>query len=316
MAHEIETTFYVGEKPWHGLGLCIEEAPTSADALKYAGLDWEVVKRPLDIRLEDNKHLASPVFATVRSTDNSFFGTVSDRYKIVQNKDAFAFTDLLLKNDFGIPVTYETAGALFGGKRVWMLAKLPLHEILGDQIVPYIVITNTFDGKGAVKVAMTPTRVVCNNTLNIALANAPRTWSTKHAGNMEAKIKDAEDTLQLAQEYMKALTSKAETMQQETIRLAQVNDILEELWPTHVFGAERANANNMQVHNDIIEIYKEKEDLQKFENTKWGFYNAVADWESHVGPRKEAPSFQERKFASFIDGSTKLSVVEELLAAV
>jgi phage/plasmid-like protein (TIGR03299 family) len=316
MAHEIETTFYTGEVPWHGLGVHVEEAPTSADALIYAGLDWEVVKRPMDIRLSDGTYIESPVFANIRNTDNAFFGSVSDRYKIVQNKEAFAFTDLLLQNDFGIPVTYETAGSLFGGKRVWMLAKLPLHEILGDKIVPYIVITNTFDGKGAVKVAMTPTRVVCNNTLTLGLANATRTWSTKHAGNMEAKIRDAEDTLNLAQEYMKALTEKADVMQQEKIRLSEVNEILEQIWPTRVFGAERANMNNMQVHNNILEIYKEKEDLQKFENTKWGFYNAVADWESHVGPRKVAPSFQERKFASFIDGSTKLSVVEELLAAV
>ena len=100
----------------------------------------------------------------MRDKDRKVLGVVSDRYKIVQNEEAFAFTDTLL----GEGVRYETAGSLQGGKKVWMLAHLP-HEyiISGERISPYLVFFNSHDGSGAIKAAITPIRVVCQNTLNL-----------------------------------------------------------------------------------------------------------------------------------------------------
>ena len=107
-------------------------------------------------------------------------GVVTDRYRTIQNHDAFAFTDSLL----GEGVTYETAGSLQNGRRVWVLAKLPQRYIIsGDEITPYLVFMNAHDGTGAIKAAMTPIRVVCMNTLNLALSTAKRSWSTNHVGN-------------------------------------------------------------------------------------------------------------------------------------
>ena len=101
-------------------------------------------------------------------------GVVSDRYRIVQNEEAFQFTDDLL----GEGVTYETAGSLQGGKKVWMLAKLPEKYIIaGDEVTPYLVFFHSHDGSSGVKVAMTPVRVVCQNTLNLALGTAKRIWT-------------------------------------------------------------------------------------------------------------------------------------------
>ena len=103
--------------------------------------------------------------ANVRNTDQNVLGIVTDRYKVVQNDEAFKFTDDLL----GAGVRYETAGSLQDGKRIWLLAKLPQEYIIGgEQISPYLVFTNTHDGSGAIKVAVTPVRVVCSNTLNLA----------------------------------------------------------------------------------------------------------------------------------------------------
>lgn len=135
MAANVESMFYVRETPWHGLGTKVMEAPTSKDALSLAGLDWKVLQEPI----------------------------------YTENEEAFAFTDGLL----GEGVRYETAGSLQGGKKVWMLAHLP-HEyiISGERISPYLLFSNTHDGSGAIKVALTPVRVVCNNTLNLALNTA------------------------------------------------------------------------------------------------------------------------------------------------
>ena len=178
MAANVETMFSVREKPWHGLGTIVAEAPTSKDALHLAGLDWNVVQSPIFAggeRIEGYK-------ANVRDSDKQILGVVTDRYKVIQNTEAFAFTDKLL----GAGVRYETAGSLQNGRKVWLLATLPKEFIIaGERISPYLVFSNTHDGSGAVRVAITPIRVCCNNTLNLALATAQRSFSMIHTGDIK-----------------------------------------------------------------------------------------------------------------------------------
>ena len=123
MPANVETMFYVREKPWHGLGTEVQDAPMSIDALVLAGLDWTVEQK--NVCAEDGS-LIPGYRVNTRSTDNAALGIVSDRYKVVQNEDAFQFTDDLL----GAGVTYETAGALQGGRKVWMLARMPHRYII------------------------------------------------------------------------------------------------------------------------------------------------------------------------------------------
>ena len=155
MPANVETMFYVRETPWHGLGINVDEALETEEALKVAGLDWTVNQT----KIFTNENMLIPNYkANVRSTDGKILGVVTDRYKVVQNNEAFSFTDSLL----GQGVRYETAGSLQEGKKVWLLAKMPeKFKILDDEITPYLVFFNSHDGSGAIKVAMTPVRVVC-----------------------------------------------------------------------------------------------------------------------------------------------------------
>ena len=191
MPANVETMFSVRETPWHGLGRIIMDAPARREALEMAGLDWQVESR----NIYSGTGAVIPGYrANVRSTDDAVLGVVSDRYRIVQNEEAFQFTDDLL----GEGVTYETAGSLQGGKKVWMLARLPRkYLIAGDQVEPYLVIFNSHDGSSGVKVAMTPIRVVCQNTLNLALNTAKRSWTARHTENVLLRVQDARETLQL-----------------------------------------------------------------------------------------------------------------------
>ena len=133
MSADVETMFYTRVAPWHNLGVCVETALTSEEALKKSGLDWTVTQRPI---LTDNYDPIPGYKANIRSTDNRILGVVSNRYKVVQNHEAFAFVDNLL----GEGVRFETAGSLNGGKKVWMLAKLPGRYImLDEEIEPYLV---------------------------------------------------------------------------------------------------------------------------------------------------------------------------------
>ena len=192
MSANVETMFSVRETPWHGLGRIVMDAPASREALELAGLDWQVESRNI---YSGTGAMIPGYRANVRSTDNAVLGVVSDRYRIVQNEEAFQFTDDLL----GEGVTYETAGSLQGGKKVWMLARLPRkYLIAGDQVAPYLVIFNSHDGSSGVKVAMTPIRVVCQNTLNLALNTAKRSWTARHTENVLLRVQDARETLQLS----------------------------------------------------------------------------------------------------------------------
>lgn len=135
MSADIETMFYTREKPWHGLGIMVNEAPKSEEALRVAGLDWHVNQVPI---YTGQGHIVEGYKANIRDTDNKVLGVVTDRYKIIQNKEAFAFTDELL----GAGVHYETAGSLQGGRKVWFLARLPREFIIsGERISPYLMHT-------------------------------------------------------------------------------------------------------------------------------------------------------------------------------
>ena len=115
MPANVETMFYVREAPWHGLGVRVESALNSADALEMSGLNWNVTQKPI---MTTSGNLIPGYKANVRDTDNRVLGVVTDRYRVVQNSEAFAFTDALL----GDGVKYETAGSLQDGKKIWILA--------------------------------------------------------------------------------------------------------------------------------------------------------------------------------------------------
>lgn len=239
MAANIETIFYTREKPWHGLGTRVIESPISKDALRLAGLDWKVLQEPIYTETEE---LIESYKANVRDTDCKVLGVVTNRYKVIQNEEAFAFTDALL----GEGVRYKTAGSLQGGRKVWLLAHMP-HEyiISGERISPYQVFSNTHDGSGAIKVALTPVCVVCINTLNLALSTAKRSWSMVHTGDIQSKMKEAKDTLFMAEKYMDSLGKEFENLRMKKLTDQEVLDFIEILLPIDE-GATLQQRRNMK----------------------------------------------------------------------
>ena len=302
----VETMFSVREKPWHGLGKIIKEAPTSRDAIELAGLNWSVNSNPIyDVFGNEIKGFK----ANTRSSDNSVLGVVTDKYKIVQNIDAFDFTDNLI----GEEMYYETAGSLRKGKTIWLLGKMPERYICEDKFEPYIVFTNTHDGTGAVKIAMTPIRVVCNNTLNMALSSAKRSWSTKHMGNMEAKLSEARHTLELANDYLNNLAIEADKLANETMKEEDVVYTLNEMFPVDDDASDRQK-QNIQNAKDGIMICMLRPDIAKFLNTKWGFINAVSDYVGHAVPARLTTNYQENNWGKIMNGHPLLDKAMSLVA--
>ena len=309
MAANVETMFYTREKPWHGLGIRVEEAPCSEDALRLAGLDWQVLQEPI---YTDTGEIIPGYKANVRDRDRKVLGVVTDRYKIIQNYEAFAFTDTLLGNG----VRYETAGSLQEGKRVWILARLPREYIIsGERISPYLVFSNTHDGSGAVKVALTPVRVVCNNTLNLALQTANRSWSMIHTGNIKDKIQEAEDTLFMAEEYMDRLGKEFEQLRRQKLTDSQVREYIEQLLPMEKDASPIQSKNTRQLWEDLQRRYNEAPDLQDVGNNAYRFINAVSDFATHSKPLRRTVNYNENLFMRTMDGNPLIDRAYQLLKA-
>ena len=298
MAAGIETMFFTGrEKPWHGLGTMVEDAPCSREALIAAGLDWNVVQKP--VFTQDGVKVKG-YYANVRDCDGSVLGIVTSRYRVVQNRDAFAFTDGLL----GEGVRYETAGSLMAGKKTWILAKLPEKYIIqGEQVMPYLVFSNTHDGSGAIKIAMTPVRVVCNNTLNLALDRADRIWSVHHTGDIAAKLEDTKETICRAEEYMSALGKEFDMLSKKKVTDAAVKEYISLLLPVPGNASQTAEKNVLKQRNDIMLRYKYAPDLKDMPGNGYRFINAVSDFATHSKPLRETRNYRETLFNKTMEGN-------------
>ena len=309
MAANVETMFYTREKPWHGLGTMVAEAPNSKDALRLAGLNWKVLQEPV---YTENEELIQGYKANVRDTDRKVLGVVTDRYKVIQNEEAFAFTDTLL----GEGVRYETAGSLQEGRRVWMLARLPREFIIGgERISPYMVFSNTHDGSGAVKTALTPIRVVCNNTLNLALRTAKRSWSMIHTGDISGKIEEAKNTLLLEDEYMTALGQEFENLRKIKLSEKQVLDYIKILLPMEENYSLLQKRGVEKLRADMKMRYFDAPDLKDVGNNGYRFVNAVSDFATHSTPRRKTANYKENIFARTADGNPMIDRAYQLVKA-
>ena len=303
MSANVETMFSVREKPWHGLGTIVQEAPTSRDALHLAGLDWTVRQEPVIYKEQDSGY-----FMNIRSTDDKVLGVVGGRYKPVQNVDAFSLVVGLV----GEGVTYETAGSLSTGKRIWLLAKMPDVKILGDVVEPYMCLTNSHDGFGSLKVCMTPVRVVCQNTLNLALNGAKRAWNVRHTGSIENKMAAAKQTLGLANNYMNAIAETAEDLYKIKIAPKDFELMSEKIFPITAEMSARKEESQALLREQLKHAW-EMDDLGNIKGTAWGFMNAVADMTTHKPPARKTGNYQENAFMYVIDAPVILDQAMKLV---
>lgn len=307
MAANVETMFSTRVKPWHGLGKIVSHALTSKEAIAYAGLDWRVEQRNI---YTDDGILIKGFKANVRDLDDKVLGIVGEKYQIVQNEEAFLFTDQLLDNG----VKYETAGSLQEGKKTWMLAKLPSEYImLGDRITPYLVFSNSHDGSGAIKIAMTPIRVVCQNTLNLALRSATRSWSMKHTGDTVSKLEEAKNTLFRADQYMESLGKEFEKLAGIKVPDFKVDEMIRALIQLPEDATSLQKKNIVKLQNDLAQRYYDAPDLAEMGKTGYRFVNAVSDFATHAKPLRETENYRENLFMRTIDGNALIDKAHQMV---
>ena len=330
MPANIETMAYAKlaerDVPWHGLGVPIDHAMTSAEALLMSGLNWNVFFAPIEavITLPGSapdavatRKLISHRFATVRDKDLMCMGVVSEDYRIVQNSEAFAFTDALV----GMGVKYETAGAIYnphtGSVKTFMLAKTDSVQVIGDTITPYCVFMNSFDGKSGMVAAMTPVRVVCQNTLTMALDGAQRSWMIKHVGDIQGKIEEAKRALGLMNDYVAGFPEAAEKLVAINLYDDEVKKFLDDLFPAPLEGdTDKRKENREYLKGVVMNRYTVPEDIQKFRGNAWGLYNAVSDAVTHMQPMRKTANWRSNRFLAVVDGHAIIQRAQSLLMKV
>lgn len=287
MSANVESMMFAGETPWHKLGTYVgDKNVTSEEALKLSGLDWKVGLRPVfaDISRANNGtqyELADEHRAVVRETDGRVLGIVGTRYAPLQNVDAFKFMDSLVQ---GKHAMYHTAGSLCGGKKVWMLAKLPdVVKVKGKDITEkYLLLTNQHNGDGAARVFFTPVRVVCANTLGMALKGFTRHegYSIRHTGDIEQKIKAAQQVLGLAQKYYKEFEVKANWLADQ-----RFNDTMMAIALRKIFPAQNENeipTRTQNIRNKVVALFQgEGKGSVEFRGTAWGAVQAFSEFADH-----------------------------------
>jgi phage/plasmid-like protein (TIGR03299 family) len=314
--------FSVQQKAWHGLGQIVQDYPTSAEAIRFAGLDYEVVKKPLytkvsgmsqienGIEMENELHVPD-YFANVHTDNNAVLGVTGRDYHIVQNKEAFAFFDAIVGGEDGI--LYETAGALGKGERIFITAKLPDYIRVGngdDVTEKYIFLTTSHDGSGSITAAFTPIRIVCQNTLNASLRNMTNVVRIKHTSGAKQRLENAHRVMGLANTLSIQLGqifnqwTKVRVTDKEVYKLIQLA-----LCP----NKETLEALKHGVEDELSTVFKNTvedafgyammSDTQQMETTKgtlFGAYNAVTGYYQNVRSYKD----DEAKLQSIVMGGT------------
>lgn len=326
MSHNIESTFYNLQTgvPWHGLGTPVDGLATAAEAIEAASLGWQVEKVPVytSVTIDDS---GTP-FPTYQQVPNRYaiqrgdtqhaLGIVGPQYQPIQNIEAFDFIDNLV--DSG-EAKYETAGSLGHGQRIWLLAKLPEGvEVAGEAIESYLLLTNAHDGSGACRVTFTPIRVVCQNTLALALRNhdVKRHVSIRHTGNISTKLQDARKALEIGFSYFADLAETGEQLAEQKMELRDFDRFLRQLVPDPI-DRSRSNSRAVAKREEIRTVYLNSDNLNNVRGTAWGALNAVVEYEDHYvsATGKTSRARRERRFTrSLIDPKLKAKAEALLLA--
>ena len=292
-----------GKRPGTILARSLITLPQLMRLSKSANLDYTVVKKPLQAVINGKRRIDVPdYFATVRTDTQEALGIVGSRYSPVQNREAFSFFDSLVGNDEAI---YETAGVLNRGERIWIMARLPGYiKLLGKDIVSkYLLLYNSHDGSSMIRAKLTPIRVVCNNTLSVALSGMEQEVRIKHTPAALEKIEEAHKLLGLSNSVYDLLESIFKRMSLTKVSDKQLLRYVEALIPDNPESDSKIRTEN--IRRTILNLHEVVEDAKVIRGTAFGAYNAVTEYTDHMTATKDP---NRRLNSIWFGGSERLKV--------
>lgn len=278
---------------WHAIGKSVEECKNMEQVLAQSGLDYEVVK--LACHAENGIEIPNRFVTAKRDRKElggyHFYDVVSDKFEVIQNKDAFDFVSYM-----GQDLQFEKAGETQNGM-VYVIGKLPSVNILGDEFVPHVIFRNGFTGKVKITAAICPLRLVCQNQFNFAFKNTQNAVTVRHVQNAEAKLQEAKEVLKLSADYMAEINAMAEKYAAVHLGKKELERVLDSLFPMP--NIEEMNAFKRTkleaARANFIKAY-EHNDNSNHRGTAWGLINAYTDYITHKVPEGKTSTKDEGKF--------------------
>ena len=298
MAHEVDTMFSSQKKPWHyaeteDVTTITDRDCTAEEAIIAAGLDWEVTKKPVEY---SGKHFADKYFL-VRTDRNEALGITGKVYNPVQNREAFRFFDEVTLDKHG--AKYVTAGSLRGGSMVWILAKLPevLEVTPSDVVEQYLLLVNPHNGKAKWSMQYTPVRVVCNNTLTMALGSAFRQVRFNHIGEpiTASNIKTAQDILGISAQKADSFMEIAKVLLDYTPSEAEVEEVFNILLPENQEAKYSTKTDNARAKVQELVYSGKGNDEEGVRGTGWSLYNGFTEYADHYKPVRNIKGMTEQE---------------------
>lgn len=326
--------FSVKEIPWHGLGKILDACPTSKEAIIQAGLNYEVrlakLQAIIDSPVEEERVTMDihDRYATYRADINYPFDIVRSRYTPVQNSEAFAFFDQIVGEDAAI---YETAGSLGCGEIVFITAKLPSNFIVvGDDIInKYLLFTTTHDGSGSITAMFTPIRVVCNNTLNMALSSDRKKLIIRHTKNAHTFLEEGAKLMGIVNTMSNDLGELLKRLTRYNISDENIIRFINKIFLTKpeldvinsggdITAYHKADISTKRI-NIIHSIIKYTfsntggQDMKHCRNTLYGVYNGISGYYQNVKEYNSNGKYDAEKRMKTILQGTGYEVMQQAL---
>ncbi len=276
--------FYTGKTPWHNLGTQLDNPATAEEAIAAAGLDWTVEKRQAYFFHDGVYRPANNEFAVIRKDENKKTGKVSVRnfrvlsaaYQPIQNSDAFKFFDTVVGEGQAI---YHTAGSLKGGRIIWILARLlePMTVPGTDDVLEkYILLSNSHDGSTSVRMRPTTVRVVCSNTLSVALEEKAKTeWRSRHTGDIMNHVTQAREMLKLQNTHFETMMQNIEKLVDEKMESCDQEKFYRSLFKMD----EKEDYTESRSVVKVSELFRTG--TGNSGESRWDMLNAVTEWVDH-----------------------------------
>lgn len=285
MVANVENMFSVRETPWHKLGVVLDNPPTIQEAIDLSGLNWGVELKPLFLGngdLVDHK-------AVVRQDSGNVLGIVGPRYQPLQNAQAFDWFNPFIENG---EVALETAGSLDEGRRIWVMAKIardPSVIVKGDEILKYLMLSNSHDGTLAIRVGYTPIRIVCANTLAMAhSSNASKLIRVRHTASSKVALDKLRDIMNIVDREFEATAEQFRFLASRTFNQKDIREYVKAVLGKEKIADEDLPTRTKNQLDEIIGLIDHaNQKLNGVDGTYWAAYNAVNQYLNYDAGRND-----------------------------
>lgn len=287
MAHLIEQMAYVGATPWHGLGSQLSPKQPLEVWQQEAGMSWQIQESPVHFMADAVGHLGTihtfpEQKVLYRSDTKAALSVVSQRYQVVQPRDVLEFyRDLTERSGYEL----ETAGVLKGGRKLWALARTGQSAVLKgkDVVNGYLLLATSCDGTLATTATPTTIRVVCNNTLTIAVNGASQAIKVPHSTRFNPRA--VKQQLGITVSQWDDFMYRMKTLAERKVKDHEAKDFLRcVLCEEQTGNPERTRLSNERALNKVLSLYDghgRGAELEAAKGTAWGLLNSVTEYIDH-----------------------------------